>query len=175
MKTKQRMINSFTLEYHPSVAPLLREEITVQYNASVIDHLLEHQIHILLKTITLHVMPVTQAHYLLLTPDPLFILLRQHPSVQSQKVSICEYQQSADNIEQTITTLMLTLPALQYNFHSSILKTLSCRLNIAKSNTALPTNLIPQKSQLALFAGVSPSAIRTDTKKLARNDDKGKA
>ncbi|UAL42623.1 hypothetical protein K8B83_17590 [Shewanella inventionis] len=175
MKTKQRLINSFTLEYHPLVARLLREEITVQSPPCVIDHLHEHEIHILLKTITLHVIPVTQEHYLLLTPAPLFVLLRQHPSVQSQKVSICEYQQSADNIEQIITTLMLTLPALQYNYHSSTLKTLACRLNIAKSNTVLPTNLIPKKSQLALFSGVSPSAIRSDTKKLAINDDNGKA
>jgi hypothetical protein len=175
MKTKQRLINSFTLEYHPLVARLLREEITVQSPPCVIDHLHEHEIQILLKTITLHVIPTTPAHYLLLTPEPLFALLRQHPSAQSQKVSLCEYQHSANNIEQTITTLMITLPALQYKYQSSTLKTLACRLNIAKSNTVLPTNLIPKKSQLALFSGVSPSAIRSDTKKLAINDDNGKA
>jgi hypothetical protein len=175
MKTKQRLINSFTLEYHPLVASLLREEITVQFPPCVVEHLHEHEIQILLKTITLHVIPVTQEHYLLLTPEPLFALLRQHPSVQSQKVSLCEYRHSANNIEQTITTLMLTLPALQYNYQSSTLKTLASRLNTAKSTPALPTNLIPKKSQLALFSGVSPSAIRLDTKKLANNDDKGKA
>jgi hypothetical protein len=175
MKTKQRLINSFTLEYHPLVVSLLRDEITVQFPPCVVEHLHEHEIQILLKTITLHVIPTTPEHYLLLTPEPLFALLRQHPSAQSQKVSLCEYQHSADNIEQTITTLMLTLPALQYNYQSSTLKTLASRLNTAKSIPALPTNLIPKKSQLALFAGVSPSAIRLDTKKLANNDDKGKA
>lgn len=174
MKTKQRLINRFTLEYHPLVVSLLCDEITVQFPACVIDHLNEHEIQILLKTITLHVIPVTQEHYLLLAPAPLFGLLRQHPSAQSQKVSLCEYQNSANNIKQTIMTLMFTLPALQYNYQSSILKTLASRLNTAKSNTALPTNLIPKKSQLALFSGVSPSAIRSDTKKLANNDDKGK-
>ncbi len=175
MKIKQRLVNSFTLEYHPLVVSLLRDEITVQFPAYVIDHLHEHEIQILLKTITLHVIPVTQEHYLLLTPEPLFALLRQHPSVQSQKVCLCEYQYSANNIEQTITTLMLTLPAFQYNYQSSTLKTLASRLNNAKSNPSLPTNPLPKKSQLALFAGVSPSAIRLDTKKLTKNDDKGKA
>lgn len=174
MKTKQRLINSFTLEYHPLVASLLREEITVPSPAGVIDHLHEHEIHILLKTITLYVISVTHEHFLLLTPEPLFALLRQHPCAQSQKVSLCEYQHSADNIEQTITTLMFTLPALQNSYQSSHLKTLASRLNNAKSTHSISANTLPKKSRLALFAGVSPSAIRLDNKKLARNDDKSK-
>ncbi|RTR35898.1 hypothetical protein EKG38_24460 [Shewanella canadensis] len=175
MKTKQRLISSFTLEYHPLVASLLSEESTPQFSPTVIEHLHEHEIQLLLQTITLHVIPTTPDHYQLLTPEPLFALVRQHPSVQSQKVSLCEYQHSADNIEQVITTLMLTLPALQYNYQSSTLKTLAYRLNTAKSNPSPPTKYLPKKSQLALFAGVSPSAIRLDTNKLANNDDKGKA
>ncbi|WP_351189565.1 hypothetical protein [Shewanella sp. TB4-MNA-CIBAN-0142] len=175
MKTKQRLINSFTLDYHPLVASLLSEEITVQSPSGVIDHLHEHEIHILLKTITLYVISVTHEHFLLLTPEPLFALLRQHPCAQSQKVSLCEYQHSADNIEQTITTLMFTLPALQYSSQSSTLKTLASRLNTAKSNPWLPSNSLPKKNRLALFAGVSPSAIRSDIKKLNSNDGKGNA
>ena len=189
MKTKQRLISSFTLEYHPLVASLLSDEITVPFTPNVVEHLYEHEIYILLQTITLHVIPITPERYQLLSPEPLFALLRQHPCVQSQKVSLCEYQHSADNIEQVITTLMLTLPALQYSHQSSTLKTLASRLNSAKSNPPLPAlsrlnesptkKSLPKKSQLALFAGVSPSAIRLDSNKLtnkrAHNDDKGKA
>ncbi len=180
MKTKQRLISSFTLEYHPLVASILNDEITVQFPPCVVEHLYEYKILILLQTITLHVIPITPDHYQLLSPEPLFALLRQHPSVQSQKVSLCEYQHSADNIEQVITTLMLTLPALQYNYQSSTLKTLASRLNSAKSNPSLPAEqrpnkALPKKSQLALFAGVSPSAIRLDSNKRAHSDDTGKA
>ncbi len=184
MKTKQRLISSFTLEYHPLVASILSDEITVQFPRYVVKHLYEHEIQILLQTVTLHVIPTTPDHYQLLSPEPLFALLRQHPSIQSQKVSLCEYQHSADNIEQVITTLMLTLPALQYSHQSSTLKTLASRLNTAKSTPSLPAlsqlkKSLPKKSQLALFAGVSSSAIRLDSNKLTNkrvhNDDKGKA
>ncbi|MGL4713997.1 MAG: hypothetical protein ACRCWP_16020 [Shewanella sp.] len=185
MKTKQRLISCFTLEYHPLVASLLSEEVTVQFSPAVVEHLHEHEIQILLQTVTLHAIPTTPDHYQLLSPEPLFALLRQHPSIQSQRVSICEYQHSADNIEQVITTLMLTLPALQYSHQSLTLKTLASRLNTAKSNSSLPAlsllnksltkKSLPKKSQLALFAGVSPSAIRLYTNKLVHNGDKGKA
>lgn len=177
MKTKQRLISCFTLEYHPLVASLLSEEVTVKFSPTVVEHLHEHEMQILLQTVTLHVIPTTPDHYQLLSPEPLFVMLRQHPSIQSQRVSICEYRHSADNIEQVITTLMLTLPALQYSNQPLTLKTLASRLNIAKSNSSLPAlsllnKSLPKKSQLALFAGVSPSAIRLDTSKL---DHKGKA
>jgi len=174
MNTTQRLINNLTLEFHPVVVSLLSDEFTVQFPARLIDHLSELEILILLKTITLHVVALTKDHYLLLMPDPLFALIRQHPFVLSQKVSLCEYQASEDKLEKTITTLMLTLPALQYNYQSSTLKKLASRLNNAKSNSSLPTNILPKK-KLALFAGVSPSAIRLDNKKLINNDGKGKA
>lgn len=175
MKTKQRLIGSFTLEYHPLVTSLLCAKIFAPFSPGVIEHLNEREIQLLLQTITLHVIPTTSDQYQLLTHDPLFALVRQHPCVQSKKVSLCEYQHSTDNIEQIITTLMLTLPALQYNYQSSTLKMLASRLNTAKSNLLLPTKSLLKKNQLALFAGVSPSAIRLGTNKQASNDDKGNA
>lgn len=99
MKIKQRLISSFTLEYHPLVASLLSEEITGQFSSGIVEQLHEHEIQILLQTITLHVIPSTPEHYLLLTPNPMFAMLRQHPWVQSQKVCLCEYQDSANNLE----------------------------------------------------------------------------
>ncbi|MCG9730957.1 hypothetical protein L1D44_14130 [Shewanella sp. Isolate13] len=172
MKTKQRLISSFTLEYHPMVASILSDEITVQFTPYVVEQLHEHEIQLLLQTLTLHVIASTSDHYLLLMPEPLFALLREHPCAQSQKVSLCVHPSSDNNIEQTITTLMLTLPALQYNYQSSSLKILATRLDTAKSNPALSSISLPKKNRLALLARVSPSAIRTPTHKIVNNDDK---
>lgn len=175
MKTTQRLICSFTLEYHPLVARLLSEEITLQFNPIVFEHFQQDELQLLLQTITLHVIPTAPEHYLLLMPDPLFARLRQHPFVQKQKIRLCEHHDSADNIEQIILTLMLKFPALQYNYQSSTLKTLAARLTAAKSSPKLTTQSLPKKNLLALFAGVSPTAIRFDNSKLANSKVEDKA
>lgn len=155
MKRRSVAIRELSLQDHPQVARLTSADPIALAPPVSPECLSEHEITILLHTITLHVTQDRDDHYLLLTPDPLFAWLRQHPYAQSLKITLCIY----DDAEPAINTLLLICPAIMYRMHSdTTLSMLAHRLHHAKSSATQSEP--PTKRLLADLAGVTSSAIR---------------
>ncbi|WP_028868714.1 hypothetical protein [Psychromonas arctica] len=120
-----------------------------------VDSLAFGQLELLLKNIVLNVLILDGLFYLI-SPDPFFIFLSQHPQAKKLYVNTIIHKPKDDNETlEIIDTLILVKPSLMFLFNTP-LSTIHARSCQFKKMKYKATSL----TQLALFANKSKSAFR---------------
>lgn len=155
--SKQIQINRFHYDYHPiTIIPAEKQHFHLQSNDDVLAMISDNTLAILLRSLTLHVATAkTPSRYDLLIPDPLFEVLKLPPIASKHMVTLRIHE----NPDIVIPTLMFTRTAPSHQINALALTQMASRFHIAHNTPSTKPYLV-NKTQIAKFAKLSPSAIR---------------
>ncbi len=155
-KVKKVSLNSLTLQQHPVLMSLLMNDKRTLPAPPDYSTLPFGDIQILLDTTPVPVFQDENGDSLLLMPMPFLHHLRLHPLFNKFEVTLVNFN-DPKQVRHVISTLNVLRPSVQYIDFKQLPNLLCHRINAAKQ-AEIP---IFSKKQLAHFAQLSPSAIRS--------------